>query len=46
MSALSMTAPEEIERQRRQRAKNWAVAGILFAVVVLIYATFMVRMSS
>lgn len=44
MSVDALTNPAEIERLRRQRAKNWAIGGILLAVVVLIYVTFMVRM--
>jgi hypothetical protein len=44
MSAEVLTQPDESERLRRQRAKNWAIGGILLAVVVLIYVTFMVRM--
>jgi len=43
MSAPAMTQPEEAERLRRQRAKNWAVAAVLLAVAVLIYVTFMIR---
>lgn len=44
MSVDAVTDPREIERLRRQSAKNWAIGGILLAVVVLIYVTFMLRM--
>jgi fatty acid desaturase len=33
------------ERRRRQRAKNWALVAALFALVALIYAVSIVRMS-
>ena len=46
MSAGVMTENDEVERLRRQRAKNLAIGGILLAVVVLIYVTFMVRMGA
>jgi fatty acid desaturase len=33
------------ERRRRQRAKNWALVAVLFALVALIYLISIVRMS-
>ena len=33
------------ERRRRQRAKNWTLVAVLFALVALIYVVTIVRMS-
>ncbi len=41
--AGSLTSEQSAELKRRQRAKNWVVLGILFAVGILFYAISMVR---
>lgn len=38
-----MTPEEDIERQRRQKSRNWVVAGTLLFFVVLFYAITIVR---
>mgnify|MGYP001442219415 CR=1 FL=1 len=45
MNAPFMSNLGEEERLKRQRAKNWALAGALMAIVVVIYVTFMIRAS-
>jgi len=32
------------ERERRQRQRNWAVAGALMAFVIVVYAVTMIKM--
>jgi fatty acid desaturase len=38
-------ADRDEERRRRQRAKNWTLVAMLFALVALIYVISIVRMS-
>ena len=41
---MTMTDNDEKDRKQRQKIKNWALLGILFAFVVVVYFVSIIRM--
>ena len=42
---MALDDPQDEERRRRLRAKNWALFAVLMAFVVVVYFVAIVRMS-